>query len=939
MCSHRFFLRLVCFGFLLPAALYATQEVPSKRTGAEGHASRPLKPTIFVQSAQCESTVDPLAVQASRPRLGWLLAPGEKSLRGLRQTAYRILVATSREKVSSKVGDVWDTGKVKSAETIQIEYNGRALHSGQTYYWTVRVWDQDGTASPWGEVAQWTMALLHVEDWKAKWIAENPDGETGSSLESETGRPLPIFRHSFRVPSTVKKALLRVSGLGQYELRINGRSVNDASLSPGWTDYRKRVLHNTFDVVDLLHPGENAIGILLGNGMYKVPHTPGRYTKFSGSLGQPKLILQMQITLKNGRELTVVSDKSWRSVSGPITFSSTYGGEDFDARREPRGWDRPGFDEASWAPVVEVAGPGGQLTAELIPAVQVMQNFPATQVSEPQPGVHVYDLGRNFAGWPKIKVQGPAGATIKLIPGELLDSKGFVTQRSSGGPVWFAYTLKGGHEEEWHPRFTYYGFRYVQVEEIVPSGEGPPRKPLLVGLEGQFIHSSVARTGEFSTSSTQINKIHALIIAAIESNMQSVLTDCPHREKLAWLEQTHLLGASLMYNYDLSQHYSKIADDMHDAQLPDGLIPDIAPEYVVFEKGFRDSPEWGSASILALWIAFQHYGDKQILATHYEMMQRYAEFLRGKAVGHIISYGLGDWYDIGPGEPGESKLTGRGLTATAIYYQDLVTMQRIATLLGKGKDAENYSRLASEVRSAFNAKLFDEKIGQYDSGSQTANAMPLSIGIVLESKRQAVLDNLVKDIRRHDNHVTAGDVGFHYVVTALLDGGRSDVLFDMLSRDDNPSYGYQLRRGATTLTEAWDTNPNSSQNHFMLGHAEEWFHRGLAGIDLDLSRPGLQKIVIRPTAVGNVSSTKATQRSVLGEIVSEWRRENGKFFLTVTIPVNATATVYLPAVAATGTTEGGRPLTEAKNVKILRVEPQVTICQVGSGQYQFESTF
>lgn len=920
---------------LLP--LHASAERPT--AGSEkprGQASG--QGLIRATRLECESRAQPLSVEARNPHLSWWLQPVESSGRGLRQTAYRILVSSSRAMLADDHGDVWDTHRVISAQINQIEYLGSPLHSGTAYYWKVQVWDQDGKASAWSDRAEWTMGLLDAGDWKAKWIAAKADRSNGAPANRPEPESLPIFRHVFSLNGRVTKALARISGLGQFELRINGRPVNEDNLSPGWTDYRKRVFFETFDVTDLLRAGDNAIGILLGNGMYNVSETPERYQKFIGSMGQPKLIVQLSGTLEDGTNFTIVSDRSWKQTAGPIVFSSAYGGEDFDARQEARGWDTPTFNDSGWQSAVEVEGPGGKLTAEFIPPVKVMRSFPTVKVTEPKSGVRVYDLGQNFSGWPKIKVRGAAGTVVKLVPGELLDQQGLVSQRGSGEPVWFSYILRGDREETWHPRFTYYGFRYVQVEQTGPVEDNTPGPWAILDLQGQFVHSAALRTSDFASSSVQINQIHNLILAAVESNTQSVLTDCPHREKLGWLEQTHLLGKSLMYNYDLSQVYAKIADDMQDAQLLNGLVPDIAPEYVQFEKGFRDSPEWGSASILGPWTAYQHYGDQRILANHYRMMKRYSEYLASQAKNGVISYGLGDWYDMGPGEPGESKLTGRGLTATAIYYQDLTALQKVASLLGKRREATANSRKAAQVRNAFNAKLFNPETHQYDTGSQTANAMPLAIGLVPDAERAAVLANLIKDIRKHDNHVTAGDVGFHYVVTALLEARRSDVLVDMISRDDSPSYGYQLKRGATTLTEAWDTNPNSSQNHFMLGHIEEWFHRGLAGINIDLSRPRKERIVIRPAIVGDIEWVRDTQDSVLGKIVSEWKRQHRKLLLNVNIPVNQTAIVLVPASRADSVLEGGQPIGKTNHVRRLRAMQGRVAYEVDSGEYHFEST-
>jgi hypothetical protein len=599
---------------------------------------------------------------------------------------------------------------------------------------------------------------------------------------------------------------------------------------------------------------------------------------------------QIRITTAGGKTTEIATDRRWKTHTGPLTFSQEYGGEDYDARLAPPGWNQPGFDDRSWAAAVEVAGPAGSLTAEENPPSEVLDTYRPVKVTEPQPGVEVYDLGQNFSGWPQITVVGEAGATVKLIGGELLDSRGLVSQATFRGPQWFSYTLaEGGAPQTWHPRFSYLGFRYVQVEIT-----GRAR---VTALEGQFVHAAAPVTGEFSCSKQLFNRIHRLIDIAILSNMQSLLTDCPHREKLGWLEQSHLAGSAVMYDYDVETLYEKIAGDIRDAQVSGGLVPDIAPEYVVFVDGFRDSPEWGSAAVLSPWLAWRHYGDRRILALHYDEMKRYADYLGARASGGLLSYGLGDWYDIGPKPPGLAQLTSLDVTASATYYQDLTTLARIARVLDKPDDQAAFEAAARQVRDAFEAKLYHPQSGGYDRGSQTANAMPLALGMVPEELRAAVLSRLVDDIRAHHNHTTAGDVGFHYVIQALAEGGRSDVIYDLLSNPEAPSYAAQLARGATSLTEAWDANPSSSQNHFMLGHAEEWFYRYLAGIDFDLSRPPDERIVLRPTPVGDVTWAAATLHSPLGDIVSRWKLENGELIVDVEIPPNTTAKLLLPGGA------------------------------------------
>jgi len=656
--------------------------------------------------------------------------------------------------------------------------------------------------------------------------------------------------------------------------------------------------------------------------MYNVPGIHGRYTKFVGSFGQPKLILQMHIEYRDGTEEILTTDSNWRTTSGPISFSSIYGGEDFDARRLQNGWDRPNFvTDADWRPALEVAGPDGtagspgqQLSGHLIPPIAIAERLAPLRVTRPRPDVIVYDMGKNSSGWPEILVRGRAGDHVRMLPGELLNPDGMVTQASASAgpddPVLFNYTLAGG-EERWHPRFTYYGFRYVEVETIPAMAGG--QKPEVLSLWSDFTHDDVSVDGHFASGVALLNQIHALIDRAILSNLASVISDCPTREKLGWLEQTYLAGSSIMDNYGVLKLYEKTADDMAEAQLANGFVPGIAPEYVAFvdangdSTDFRDSPEWGSASILSAWEAYRFYGDAEILKDHYDSMVRYAGYLRSKLQDGMLTYGLGDWFDIGPREPGEAQLTGKGLTATAIYYQDLRTLAAIASLLGNEADAASFGKEAGEVRESFNSHLLHADTATYDRGSQTAQAMPLALGLVPENLRQAVLDNLIKDIRAHGDHVTAGDIGFHYVVRALTDNGRSDVLFDMLSRDDSPSYGYQLERGATTLTEAWDANIGESQNHFMLGHAEEWFYRGLAGIDIDLSRPESSQIVIRPAFLAKVPEAQAQMHTVLGIVESSWTRDETKVVWRVGIPAGSRAIVVLPQAAAEVSMNGRTP--------------------------------
>jgi len=752
--------------------------------------------------------------------------------------------------------------------------------------------------------------------------------------------PLPIFRDTFSVSKPVVRATLLLSGLGESNPMLNGEPVTHDLLTPGWTDYRKTVLYNTYDVTQQLHTGLNAIGVMLGNGMYNVQGVQGRYTKFVGSFGQPKLIAELRLHYADGSTSIVTSGNEWKTTNGPILFSSIYGGEDYDASRTLTDWTMPTFQDTSWKPAVLVDGPGGELRAERLPPIKVIRTYSPVKVNRISSSVAVYDLGKNFAGRPQITVRGPRGSSVRILPGELLDANGRVTQASQAAspdnPVVFNYKLGGDGMERWTPQFTYTGFRYAEV-----TVSGKHALPAVEAFEGQSIHDAVSIDGSFSTSDDLLNRIHNLIDTAILNNTVSVLTDCPTREKLGWLEQTHLAGPSILYNYDLSLLYRKMARDMRDSQTTDGMVPAIAPEVVAFldDSGhnteFRDSPEWGSAIILSPWNAYTFYGDEQILRDNYDAMVAYAKYLQTRAHDNIISYGLGDWYDIGPDAPGKSQLTGEGMTATAIYYQDLTDLARIATILEKPADAAQFSSLAAAVKASINAHFFHAEADNYDKGSQTANAMALALDIVTEDHRAGVLSKLIEDIRGHQNHVTAGDIGFHYVVRALTDSGRSDVLYDMLMRADSPSYGYQLSHGATALTEAWDANPSSSQDHFMLGHAEEWFYRGLAGIDFDLDREQSKRIWIHPQIVGDIHFASASYKSVLGNIASHWRRDGDTLQLDVTIPPGTTATVSIPHEFSRSVFESGHSLLGDNGVLSVRNTDGPTSIVVASGTYHF----
>lgn len=820
---------------------------------------------------ECEARLNPEGIDTARPRLGWKLkspAPAD------RQTAYQILAASTPEKLAANTPDLWDSARIVSSDTLWIPYAGKPLQPLQRVHWKVRVWDAAGKPSEYSQPATFLTALLDPAQWRGAWIVH-----PNTNL---TSGPLPLFRKQFDLSKPLKQAVVLISGAGFHELRINGAKVGDHVLAPAWTNYRATMLYETFDVTALLKPGPNALGVMLGNGFYNV--AGGRYVKYNGSFGQPRLSLFLRLTFDDGSTQDITTDTSWRTQLGPITFSCIFGGEDYDARLEISNWDQPNYDDSAWPHARGVEAPGGTMTAQSSPPIKVQRTFQPVKVTSPRPGLRVYDLGQNFAGWPRISVSGPAGAQVKIIPGELLDKDGLVSQRSSGGPNSFTYTLKGAGREAWAPRFTYYGFRYLQVETTATVHE----------IAGEFVHLDAPRTGSFESSNTRFNKIHALIDAAVRSNLQHVITDCPHREKLGWLEQTHLMGPSLLYNWDLRTFFPKMFRDIREAQLTSGLVPDIAPEYVVFRGGFRDSPEWGSASVLVPWLDWQWYADKDALAAAYPSMKAYVHYLLSQTKDGLLSHGLGDWYDIGPNPPGRSQLTPLGVTATAVLIADLDILQRAAVILGHPDEAARFSAQSNLTRLAFQKAFYKPAENTYATGSQTSLAMPLALDIAPQGARQSILENLVRDIRARGNHTTAGDVGYAYVIRALTEARRSGVVFDMANNDTPPSYAGQLNAGATSLAEAWDANPASSQNHLMLGHIEEWFYAALAGIRIDPFSPGLTKVRIEPQPAGDVTWVKASVDTPRGPVAVHWRIDNGVFHLSLDVPPGLAAQVRLP---------------------------------------------
>jgi len=727
---------------------------------------------------------------------------------------------------------------------------------------------------------------------QAKWIAMDTDSTIVFPFVSKNAGPLkeyelPVLSKSFRLKSgRVERAWVDVCGLGQYELFVNGKKAGDYFLTPGWTMYNKELLYNELDVTDIIRSRGSAVRleVMLGGGMYDIPEKG--YHKMYGSCGAPKLLLCLHIKYANGRTQTIVSDESWKATPGPISYSSIYGGEWYDAgRKGDKSLSRPCVITKPEWDVPLVKQQAGTF-------VRIKQELPPVQLSD-----NLYDMRQNCSGIVRLSVRGPRGSSISLLPAEVLKD-GEIYQKCMPGYEW-KYTLAGDSEgETWQPQFSYTGFRYL----LIKADEGVE----ILGLTGLHTSTDAPETGSFECSDTLFNRIHELIDWAIRSNLVSITTDCPTREKLGWQEQNHLMACSMMYRYDMRALMNKLTDDMAASQHSDGAIPTIAPEYTHFKEGsgFEDSPEWGASFILCPWSTYLWYGDDSAMRKHYDSMKRYVAYLQSRSADGILDYGLGDWFDMGPKRPGRAQLTSVALTATAMYYHELTVMEQIARHLGHDDDALTYGKAAAEVKQAFNNKFATCDRRVYENGSQTGLAMAIYMNLVTDKTRQAAIDALVRDIVGRDYALTAGDVGFRYVVQALQKAGRSDIIYRMNHNDSVPGYAYQLKQGATALTESWQAYDNVSNNHLMLGHLMEWLYSGLGGICV--TDNAWRHIVIAPQMAGDITWCKTSLDTPRGKVSCNWTRDLTKDSWTVeiTIPAGADAEVYLPDGRCESVTEG-----------------------------------
>ena len=888
---------------------------------------------LNVVELKCEYTEDPLGIDVTQPRFSWIL---KSDSRGQMQSAYQVLVASSEKNLKAGIGDKWDSGKQESGQSGNVVYQGEALESGEKCWWKVRVWDKDGIESNYSEQATFEMGLLKQADWQGQWIG------------ADTSVSSPLLRKDFNIEKNVKQARAYISGLGWYELYINGDKVEDHVLDPATTDYQKRILYVTYDVTDQLLQGENTLGAMLGNGWF----SEFDYLKYGNS---PKLMMQLNIDFVDGSTASLKTDGTWKTSSGPISHNDIFGGETYDARLEQPGWSESGFDDQGWENALIKEHPGGSMVSQIMPPIKVNQTMKPVEITQPRPGIFVCHFDQLFGGWIRLHVKGPEGTQVTVkYSARIYKDSGLIDQRRhmrhgiggmyDRGLETDYYTLKGDSEGEiYEPRFTYHPVQYVQIEGY--SGELS-----IEDVEGCVVYSAIDMYGDFSCSNPLLNQIHKNVTWTLTNALFGIPLDCLHREHWAWVEPA-TMGGFLYTRKHMPLFWSKWLNDIADAQWEDGAVPVIAPYYM----DFGTDPACGGNYPILAWYLHQYYGDNRILEEHYTGMTRWMDYLSSIAEDHIVIEGtLGD--HMLPGlSPGEEQYlsdeTPPPLVWTGYYYSGAVVMSQIARVLGKTEDAVYYQQLSENIRKAFNQKWFNSNTNNYATGSQTGNIFPLALGMVPEGKKDELSKSIIHSIvDEYKGHLHTGNIGTTTLIDALTEHGYGDVMYGVATSTEYPGWGYMVKEGATTIWESWGLT-NNAESMTMWTTIDGFFYNDLAGIkgpdyfQSSYMVPGFRMIHIKPYIPGDLTYARASIRTVRGMVSSSWKKKKDSFSIEIEIPVNSEARVHVPKLGFKNVviTESGETVWE--NGKFIRGVPGITagtdgddyvVFDVGSGSYNFQ---
>lgn len=854
---------------------------------------------LCVEKLRCEYKVNPVGIDIMIPRFSWILSSDR---RGIMQDAYQVQVAFGNNDFSRPL---WDSGRMDSDDSVHVEYGGPPLLPCTRYFFRVRVWDNHGLVSEWSEPAFWETGILRSEDWKALFIT--PKVETDPLKPA----PCPILRNEFEAAGEIESARVYATGLGLYELRINGEKTDDQLLTPGWTSYGKRLQYQTYDVTLKLKSGKNAVGALLGDGWFK-----GDLAGWQGKRNvygtKPCFLMQLHIKYADGREQVVVTDHSWKASTGPILMSEIYHGEIYDSRLENPGWDEADFDHSSWEEVKELEIPKELLVAQENMPLRKIEEIKPVSVFKTPAGETVLDLGQNMVGWLRFNVIGPEGSKVILKHFEVLDKDGNVyTENLRSARQVVEYILKGNGEETFEPHFTFQGFRYVKVEAY-------PGDVLAENFTGVVIHSDMEQTGRFNCSNELVNQLQHNILWGQKGNFVDIPTDCPQRdERLGWTGDAQVFIRTASFNMNTVPFFEKWLRDLKADQLENGGVPWVIPQ--VLGENDHSSCGWGDAAVVCPWTIYLCYGDERILSEQYESMKAWVEYIRGQAENGLLwntGFHFGDWLGLDAkenshfGDPlglDEKEgnyfgATSNDLVSTAFYAYSTSLLAKAAKVLKKAEDEKEYLKLHNNIKKAFREEFFTPN-GKLAVPTQTAHVLTLMFDLVEEKDRKRTVDTLVKYLEENGFHLTTGFLGTPYLCDALSRNGRIDVAYKLLLQTDYPSWLYQVTKGATTVWEHWDGlkpdgsfwSPDmNSFNHYAYGAIGDWMYRVVAGLDLGEEKPGYKHIVIRPQPGGDLSFACAELESVYGAVKSAWQIEADTMKVDLGIPHNTTATVTLP---------------------------------------------
>ena len=877
---------------------------------------------VTVQHLRCDNLADPIGIDTKQPQLSWQLVSAK---RNTLQTAYEVTVNEGKTVV-------WKTGKVQTDQSVHVPYGGDPLVSDKKYSWRVRVWDNQGKVSPWSEVAFFHTAFLYTTDWKAKWM------EAGFA-EDTVNRPAQYFRKKFSLNKKVVSARAFITAHGMYEAQLNGKRIGDYYLTPGWTSYNKRLQYQVYDVTSLLLKGDNAVGVITGNGWYRGYLAWNDKKNIYGN--KQGVLLQLVISYSDGTTETISSDETWKSSTGAITYAEIYHGETIDARLEKTGWSTAAYNDASWSPVRVAMYPNDNLLATVNEPVKKHEVLKPVRFFTTPKGEKIIDFGQNLVGWVMVKATGKAGDKINIQHAEVLDKQGnFYIDNLRIAKATANYILKGGEEEHFESHFTFYGFRYIRVNDY--PGEIKPEN-----FEAVALHSNMAPTGSFSCSDSLINQLQHNIQWGQKGNFLDVPTDCPQRdERLGWTGDAQVFSRTAAFNFGVNNFFAKWLKDVAADQQPNGSVPHVIPN--VLGPGAGASAGWADVATIIPWNIYRIYGDKKVLEDQYNSMKAWVDYMESKSKDGLWNTGshYGDWLFYRPFDDndGKSAVTDKYLIAQCFFARSTQLLINTAIVLNKKEDEEKYKRLLQIVKEAF-VREYITANGRLVSGTQTAYVLALNFDMLPESQRQQAAERLVKNIKDYGTHLTTGFLGTPYLCDVLTRFGYADIAYSLLMQKTYPSWLYPVTKGATTIWERWNgVRPDgsfepatmNSFNHYAYGAIGDWMYRVVAGLDMDEVIPGYKHIVIKPIAGGGLTWASASLQTGYGKIVSGWKIENGKLVLDIEIPVNTTATIYIPAKEAGSVTESGKTLAEVKETSVAGTENGRVIVKAGSGTYHFE---